>query len=294
MLRTVLEYVGLGVAILSGITGVWALISTDSFPLSVLAIFVCLVASVALVIAVVAVRRLDRLRHLGARETRWTLALPKLSQAISALASFSAISGDLPEEDKKRQFSDAAARVCLALSGAYTQVVGQECRVTLKETFLSDDDSPLGGPQTDLVVVELRSTASQPARTVDWVSENSDFDRIYRSDAKYFFSNDLPSQLKRGYRNSHWTPERLKQWAADGSYPYRSTIVWPVRALVESADGELAWSQVGFLCVDCASENAFDEGIDVAYGDIVARSLYTVWPKGPLPVSDEIPSEVVA
>jgi hypothetical protein len=292
-MRTALQVVGLAVSIVSGVTGVWALISADSFPLAILAVFVCLVATVALVLAMVSIRRLDRLIHLGTRESRWRFALPAVGGGVSRLATFSALDPGLAESEYKEQFRETANRVCLELAGAFKQVTSAECRITIKETYLNSMGVVHGVERSDLAVKDLASSAPTPRGSVDWVSANTDFNDILRGNATHFFSNDLPAQLRRGYRNSHWTEDRLKQWSEDGNYPYRSTIVWPVRTLVENTDGKLAWSQLGFLCVDSPDSGTFHD-IDVAYGDIVARSLYTVWPKGPLPVADEIPSEVPA
>jgi hypothetical protein len=292
-MRTVLEMLGLGVSVLSGVTAVWALVTAESFPLAVLAVFVCLVATVTTITAVVALRRLERLEHLGTRESRWILALPMLAESVGTLGTFSVASKGLNDDARKKLFSDAATRVCLSMAGAFSQVVGRECRVSIKETYLSDRPKEAGEFEADFAVKELASSSPRPSSATDWVSENTDFNDIFRGDDGSFFCNDLPGQLKRGYRNSHWTPDKLKQWASDGRYPYQSTIVWAVRTLVEDPAGEVAWSQVGFLCVDTALTGAF-HNIDVAFGDIVARSLYTVWAGAPLPASDEIPSEVPA
>jgi hypothetical protein len=87
-------------------------------------------------------------------------------------------------------------------------------------------------------------------------------------------SNDLVNEVAQGYKNSHGVPGQ--------GVTYRSTIVWPVRKQLASremarqigsplADHDL----LGFLCVDAAKANAFQEA-DFEIGAGIADSLYPV------------------
>lgn len=114
-------------------------------------------------------------------------------------------------------------------------------------------------------------SGSKPDRAVD----NTDFKNIIDDGDDFFFCNDLSAEIVNGYKNSHWDAPRLKQMAQDDSYPYRSTVVWPVRAKVGPAQAE-AWNVIGFLCVDSPNRGAFDAKLDTPFGQLIATAFYPV------------------
>lgn len=155
--------------------------------------------------------------------------------------------------------------------------------------YPEERDAHPNGIAVRAMVVGPRDSKSEKT---DWVSENTDFDKIMFSGADHFASNDLPAEIMNGYRNSHWTPERLEEWARTGEYPYRSTIVWPVRGQIDPSGPNQQWSAVGFLCVDSPDPDVFDLKLDVVAGELIAEALYGVWPRTQRDQSQENDAEV--
>lgn len=290
MRRIIFETIGVLLAVAGLITSSWSLFSNGSAPDLVLAIALSAVALAGLSVAYISLIDLHRLRLDGDRAGRWADAMPKISQAVLHLAD-SVTETPADKDSDNTPFQRHAGKACNALSSAFTQVVGRDCRVTLKETFLPV--SPAGDPTSDETAVKEIYTTGVPGPTpqgIDWVSDNTDFDEIF-SGENYFLCNDLPAEVGKGYRNSHWTRARIKEMNEKGTFPYRSTIVWPIRARLGSDTG--SWNLVGFLCVDCKEANAFDATLDPSYGEVIARALYSVWPRTPVdwhdrPVTEEV------
>jgi len=65
-----------------------------------------------------------------------------------------------------------------------------------------------------------------------------------------------------------------KEVYSDGKLPYESEIVVPI--IPTEKDSNKTYEALGFLCVDCVSENKFDEKYDVALIEGVADGIYDV------------------
>lgn len=169
-----------------------------------------------------------------------------------------------------------------AFETAFSTISGTECRCCIKIMLLP-------GPDKILYVSDLlRSTQSgkKPSpKPRDRIDENTDFENIVHRGADYFYCNDLKN-LK-GYKNSH------------EGFSYQSTIVWPIRKLLENPNAVDVEHQritetadlIAFLCVDAEEKAAFagapepadaatilkaDPQEDVALGAAYADSLYPV------------------
>ena len=108
------------------------------------------------------------------------------------------------------------------------------------------------------------------------MADNTDFSRLFFAADEFFLANDLPDELASGYKNSHWTSERLAEWRRTGDYPYRSTAVWPLRGRVEdSGSGEGRFEIAGFLSVDSPDAGIFDRDTVKPVGEVFAHAAYS-------------------
>jgi hypothetical protein len=164
-------------------------------------------------------------------------------------------------------------------------VLGAGCRVTASTSSRMPLES-YGGNEPAVRTLVYPTTLSSPdPRDADLVRDNTDFAEIVEG-ATNFFSNDLVADIQSGYRNSHWTSVKMREWTANGEYPYRSTIVLPVNARVENgATSQGPFDTVGFLRVDSVDADVFDRAHDLAVAEIFARMLYIVWPLLTAPTS---------
>lgn len=163
------------------------------------------------------------------------------------------------------QFVEYLRAVTRELAEYFSEVAGTRCRVTLKQVLLESNE---------FYVQDIARSDGRIRTDRDLVADNTDFETILRADADYYMSNDLVNEVAQGYKNSHGVPGQ--------GVTYRSTIVWPVRKQLASremarqigsplADHDL----LGFLCVDAAKANAFQEA-DFEIGAGIADSLYPV------------------
>ncbi len=239
-----------------------ALVRGDDLPQSILAVYLCLVVTVLLVWVI-------RLEARNSRRAKQAAALPRLVDAIDEIshATRALLAGG----------SDDAyvATVKIALghvAAVYAIATGGPCRVTLKTTY-----RPPGHRQRrDLAVATVCRSSGEPGGEsptgIDWINDNTDFRKIFNEGAPVFFCNDLPAEIPRGYRNSHFTEEVV----ASGDFPYRATIVWPVRGRITSGTAQVTrWEVIGFLCVDTLRADTFHRETDVAPGEACAHALYS-------------------
>lgn len=105
------------------------------------------------------------------------------------------------------------------------------------------------------------------------VTKNTDFSLIVDRSLECFFENDLPNY--NNYMNtsrSIYDAEGNRRWA----YPYKSTIVWPIRSIPISNDTshlDVKCPIQAFLSIDSSSRQAFLERYDVDMGFVLAKSL---------------------
>lgn len=208
------------------------------------------------------------------RGERVITALPAFSNAVDDLKrgyyEFAA-RGQGNAEAAAQGFVNRCEAACTGAAGALQTLTGHECRVTLQELYYPES---AGRARTSGAVRTIASsdrTAPTGTGTTDWVDENTDFASLVAG-SDYFHSDDLRVDLQEGYRNSHWTPDKLREWKSTGKYPYLSTIVWPVRVRV---DGSHAWTMAGFLSADSKDTEAFDLGVMRHLGAAWASVAYT-------------------
>lgn len=167
------------------------------------------------------------------------------------------------------EFLGLLRRAATAMSATFSTTTGTPCRITVKQIVEADDDQPLG--VRDLT----RSDPHRISRTRDLISANTDFLTLLQGEEHYFRCNDI-QQLRdtSDYANSHATAGR--------PLPYQSTIVWPIRKvlddplLAEALGAFSDWQDlIGFLCVDSKEPQAFTDA-DVQTGAAMADTLYTV------------------
>lgn len=216
----------------------------------------------------VALRRRDQLRR---TQERVGLATPALAAAIGDLSrGHLALSAARAGADQA--FVQHCEAACKAFASAMQSLTGAACRVTLQEVYV-----PENGPDDEASVKTIASSyGPRPPsqRAVDLVRDNTDFSTLFEG-APVYLCNDLVEEIASGYRNSHWTPERLAEWRRSGEYPYRSTVVWPLRELVQREGEESSWDFAGFLSVDSDEVGTFDLDTVQPLGEALAHSAYS-------------------
>jgi hypothetical protein len=154
----------------------------------------------------------------------------------------------------------------------YEIATGFACRVTVVQVYAPNAGNRLAVRR---VCTSYPDSGKRPGKSqIDWVEENTDFKDLFDTGDAYFFCNDLPNELGEGYRNSHWSRDKIAEMRKKGDWPYRSTIVWPVRGWIAPGPGEGRWDVTGFVCVDSKAANVFDQDLDVAPGETFAYALY--------------------
>lgn len=240
-----------------------ALATGTDVPRAFLALWVCALATGLLLWNVRLGARYARLAARFARRARRSDALPRLADAVDAVSHATrALLAGGDDAAFVLGVKDALGH----LAEMYGIATGTPCRVTVKLVH-----APPGHPDFAVKTV-CRSSGSPGGRSrggTDWVNDNTDFRLVLKEGYEHFFCNDLPAALGSDYRNSHFTDEVV---AAD-EFPYRATIVWPVRGRVP--DDPDSWDVIGFVCVDTRRENAFDRGLDVAPGAAFCHTLYS-------------------
>lgn len=167
-------------------------------------------------------------------------------------------------------FVNRCESACRTAATALQSLTGRTCRVALQELYTTDQPNGQQRAAVRTIATSDRGGATGQA-SVDWVDENTDF-QLLVSGAEYFHSDDLRVDLQEGYRNSHWTSDKLKEWKQTGGYPYLSTIVWPIAVRV---DGLHEWEMAGFLSVDSKETEVFDLAIVKPLGAALASAAYT-------------------
>ena len=252
------------IGVVSFLIAVISFVSGDDIARTLLAGYLCALVTALLVWT-------GRTEARNARLTRRASqadALPRLVDTVDQIshATLGLLAGGADDA--------FVARVTIALghlAEMYGIATGVPCRVTLKATY-----KPPRHPGRDLAVETVcRSSGhagGQSVTGIDWINDNTDFRKIFNEGAEIFFCNDLPAEIPKGYRNSHFTDDVI----ASGSFPYRATIVWPVRGRLGDPTRDVdRWEVIGFLCVDTLRTYTFDRELDVAPGEVCAHALYS-------------------
>lgn len=262
------------VAVLTVIFSAGSLIRNGAFPQEVLAVVVSGLALAFLAISFKLQRGLVSARLEVARSVQLGNALPKLAAATAGLAE----AGLAASEEPGRSFLALTERASQVLAEMFGIATGQPCRITVVEVYAPPVRNQRPGMEARLAVRRVCASSPptgkrRPPGEIDWVDENTDFKYLFDTGEPFFFCNDLPAEIGNGYQNSHWPREKIAEMRKNDSFPYKSTIVWSIRAWDTEADGG-EWDVAGFLCVDSKNTNVFDSALDVATGQTFASALY--------------------
>lgn len=249
--------------LIAPIAAIVTFIATNNFtvPALIIAIYLCVLVTTLTALLI----RQER-RYL--REARYAPALLPLRRAYSEVArsSFGLYYGDRSQEAFRLGLQESLRR----LAEAFTLITGTQCRACIK-VIQAPSTSPAGD---DILVSTLcrgNEDVGAPRHAPDRVGDNTDFRQIFADNRSHFFSNNLPGDLSRGYKNSHWNERDIQ----DGTVDYRATIVWPIeRGPISRLDHDVPREIIGFLCVDTQSTGVFLESYDVALGASFAQALY--------------------
>lgn len=169
-----------------------------------------------------------------------------------------------------QSFVNRCEAACRSVAAVLHTLTGRNCRVALQELYTVDQSDGQQRAAVRTIATSDRGAATGPA-SVDWADENTDFDALVKG-AECFCSGDLREDLQEGYRNSHWPPDKLKEWKQSGGYPYISTVVWPIRV---RPDGQDEWKLAGFLSVDSKDTDVFELAVVGPLGAALASAAYT-------------------
>ncbi|NCD16200.1 MAG: hypothetical protein EOL91_02605 [Actinobacteria bacterium] len=146
---------------------------------------------------------------------------------------------------------------------AFSRSRSVPCRVCVKQVMEKPDEP--GRPYVKAVARNTGVTRDDKKR---WhlVEDNTDFDALLFSQLDYWFCPDVQDRtLVPQYSNT-----------SPGDHPYRSVIVWPIKARTGKSDERSlsdGYDVAAFLCLDANEPNAFDEVSDVPMGALVAQAL---------------------
>lgn len=261
--NTVLIYLSFGLAL----TSAWFSVFERKTDLNAI-IFTIILGSYVLIILAVAIWR----EIVYARKARYAEAMPKMHMTIHCLRDAFTQIYTSEQNHSKRCIEEALS----FFASSFSLITGVHCRSCIKtieyekdrgnernfyvSTFARGSTPPSGDLQEPI-----------PRRKKDWLSENSDFLLLFRTNDNKFISDNL-GKLD-GYQNSHW-PDGLverEEFIKNRKYDYISTIIWPIRKR-NIHEGTLAVN--GFLCIDSKTRGVFGYRYDVDVGAIFADSLY--------------------
>ena len=218
----------------------------------------------------------SRQLHSAAEETvQARRVIGALDRFANAVDHFKRAHQELPADDSEitpaaaQGFVNQCEMACIDAASAMKDLTGQDCRVVLQEIYSVDTPD---GPRFAVRTIATSDRGGPTGEgTVDWVDENTDFSDLVGGEG-IFFCEDLRDAIKNGYRNSHWTPAKLKEWAQSGGYPYLATVVTPVRARRKT---DRKWHCEGFLSIDSKVSGAFDLSTVKPLAAALASVAYT-------------------
>lgn len=235
-----------------------------NIPATILAIYVCFLVFALLFL-------LLRQEAVYRRESRYAVAMVPVRKAFGSLAdaSWTLLEGDGSEESFLLHLRESLR----FLAEAFSLITNATCRASIKMTSANAiAGAPEGALDVEVVTLCRNSDEEEmPHVERDRIGNNTDFRKIFAENAAYFFSNDLPGQLKKGYQNSHWDEHTIET----NAFSYRATIVWPIgrsRNLDRRAPQKR--EVIGFLCVDTPATGIFNETYDVPLGAAFSQALH--------------------
>jgi len=263
------------VSILAFLGGCWALVSGKGIAQAVLAVALAFLTISCVYIALSTLGQLlaaeraavDANRERDAVRQQWT-ALGQVEHALEQITNANVMTAR-PDDPDAERFTAYLEAACKSIAHAMKDLTGHACRVTLQQTGTAARNGA-----DELIVTRIASSQydrSSAQEGSDWVSDNTDFLAIAKG-SPHFLCNDLPEAVTSGYQNSHWTPDLLAQWKLNGDYPYKSTLVLPVRGPSLRPDNRVRLA--GYLSIDAKDDGVFDEDVAGVVGRIVTTVTY--------------------
>lgn len=271
MTRTdAVSYIGSAASVIALALALAALF-TQSLTVVLLAASLGLIAIAAVVSAFIAEKRLrvDERARVAARSV--VASSPAVSQAAQDLCRATVTGLRAAAPGSAGAYKADLVAACRSMAYAFGELTGDKsCRVTLFTLFAPDDGSRFAAKR------QAASYTMDHRDGIDWVHENTDFHAVVTSQEPMWLCNDLPAELSRGYRNSHWTPEKLQLWAANDEYPYRAAAAWPVKELHPvSEDGQPLLPPDFEGILDAQVAGSLDRELLRPVGELFAAGAYS-------------------
>lgn len=262
-------------AVTAAISGAYVFFTRRNLPQTVLA---ATVSGLAVVFIAISFRLHQALAESEASHRRYVQdvkAIPLLSTATAHVARATVVAR------RPGEFVLHLNNACADLAQMFSVATGAPCRVTVVELYAPQERErrPGEGVRTDEpygVAVRLlcASYTDRPVRpTIDWIVDNTDFETVFVTGSP-FLCNDLPAEVGNGLKNSHWPRDKIAEFQANESWPYRAAVVWPIGGSHGGSDGADR-DLVGFLCVDSKQVGIFDRDFDVPTGETFAHAMYS-------------------
>jgi hypothetical protein len=182
----------------------------------------------------------------------------------------------------KKIYHEYFEKCCQGLEKVFTKVTGVECHVCIKATAFPNNQIPSptraeknsGSYQVKTYCRSLQDLSYRvkidQTSVPHLITENTDFEYIFRKKDDCFFCNDL-AKLEE-YKNSsiklknHGSciffprgtsfSDKIEKWPL----PYRATFVAPILPIIKETKDEHII--LGLLCVDCVKPDVFNKELD--------------------------------
>jgi hypothetical protein len=205
------------------------------------------------------------------RKARYAEATIILSKCNSFLKA-SSIS--IYEDNEK--FAKESIKNCInEFAKAFSLITGVCCNVCIKSCKYDPDKKEF------FTNTFCRSSEEIHCKNEKWepIRDNTDFKSlIIKPEQPYWVSNNLLKE--KVYQNSSpdWpkSSDDFEKRKRDKSFPYVSTIIWPISGNVRNDTGTDELNLCGFLCVDSKTREIFDVRFDGEIGRHLADQLFSV------------------
>ena len=237
------------------------------------------------------------------RRGRYAEAFLAFHAAIHRLRDIHKDLANLTELDKSKiaYFKFGLSDALTAVASAFSLVTGTRCRACIKTLVIPDGKNTEGNDQEKSQRVKTTTFCRDrdSYQYHQWedkpvsISSNSSFRFLFTGKVspknRWFFRPNLPQDYPENYDNTSFEtygkPQKIKLFGWFGTWkwrwtiPYRSCIVWPIRALTPEGterNGQLFPLQdiVGFFAIDSYEINIFSENYDTLMGAAFADALF--------------------
>lgn len=229
--------------------------------------------------------QIDQEKILGLRNKRYVEVFQQLKSINSHIHNIIR-SAEYTKSALAEKFKD----YCNSLSKLFTSIVDQECHVSVKIFTWENEKLIIRTFARDKLKLE-RTEVDHKLAIEHTIEHNTDYQHIFANFEKegyYFLCNDLVSHEH--YMNTSFllhgethmfTSRSLMEREEKWPLKYKSTIVVPIcPSIFEERKLD---NVIGFLCVDCASKDAFKEDIDleILFGcaDLIYNPLKSIHTK---------------